>query len=259
MTTIFTSHKFSIEECPNNLRKNLDKWRLLNPSYDFKYYNDDDMNSWMKENVSETTFGLFNRLNTGAAKADMFRICLLHTDGGIWFDTDLPAFDISKERADFQELLVENEAVLIRNRRCDNPRYTLIAGSKGSHLFKLLQDTICNKIQDCVSQGLSTDTINITGPFTLHKILLEMCGFENVLRAGPRAAWPQGFAFTGSIELNQAYEISNGIKFIYINDVVPRVPGTGPQAYQKENTYEGYESDLLEMDVSHHTSSKAVN
>tara|TARA_R110000824_G_scaffold27618_1_gene93666 strand:- start:10120 stop:10896 length:777 start_codon:yes stop_codon:yes gene_type:complete len=257
MTTIFTSHKLSLNECPKNLQANLNGWDSLNPSYGFKYYNDEDMNLWMKDNLSKKTFTLFSRLNTGAGRADMFRICHLHAEGGVWVDTDLPAFDINEQQHNFQQLIKDNQVVLVRNRRCDNPRYTFIGASKGNALFSMLEDSINHKIEDCIENKSSTGTIDITGPFTLHEMLLEMCGFEHVIKAGPRTTWPQGFAFTGTIDLNKPYKINNA-KFIYINDVIPEVFGTGPSAYQKENVYEGYESDLTEMKVVHHDSTKAV-
>ena len=252
MTTIFTSHKFSLDKCPPNLRKNLGLWDSLNPSYDFKYYNDEEMKTWMKENASEETFALFSRLNTGAGRADMFRICHLHIDGGVWIDTDLPAFDINQQCPKFEEMLVENQAVLVRNRKCDNPRYTFIASIKENKLFSMLENHINHHIEQAINNRSSAGTINITGPFVLHKLLLTMCGFEDVVKAGPRSAWPQGYAFHGTIPLDVPHEV-DGANFIYINDIAPE-----RKTYDEENVYAGYAADLRHMNVTPHGGASAI-
>ena len=243
MTAIFTSHKLSLDECPPNLKKNLGLWDSLNPSYDFKYYNDEEMKTWMKESTSEETFALFSRLNTGAGRADMFRICHLHIDGGVWVDADLPAFDINKQSPQFEETLRENKAVLVRNRKCDNPRFTFIAGVSGSRLFSILKEQINEHIILAIKNHSSDHLGNV---FTLHKLLLTMCGFEDVIKAGPRSEWPQGYAFHGTIPLNVPHEV-DGVNFIYIDDIVPE-----RETYDEENVYAGYAEDLKHMSVAHH-------
>lgn len=243
MTTIFTSHKFSLDKCPPNLRKNLGLWDSLNPSYEFKYYNDEEMKTWMKENAGAETFTLFSRLNTGAGRADMFRICHLHIDGGVWADADLPAFDINKQHSQFEETLRENKAVLVRNRKCDNPRFTFIAGVSGGRFFSILKGRINEHINLAIKNKSSDHLGNV---FTLHKLLLTMCGFENVIKAGPRSAWPQGYAFHGTIPLDVPHEV-DGVNFIYINDIVPE-----RKTYDEENVYAGYGEDLSRMNVAHH-------
>lgn len=252
MTTIFTSHRFSLDKCPPNLQKNLRAWDSLNPSYEFKYYNDEEMRGWMKDNIDEETFDLFDKLNTGAGRADMFRICHLYVDGGIWIDTDLPAFDINQQSPQFEDILKDNQAILVRNRKCDNPRYTFIAGIKDNKIFATLKDLICRHIELAINNRSEDGTINITGPFVLHKLLLTLCGFEDVIRAGPRSVWPWGYAFDGSLSLDTTYKI-DGSSFIYIDDIVPE-----RRTYDEENVYAGYSADLKSMSVVPHGDVAAV-
>lgn len=249
---IVTSHKPDLSECPTNLKRNLSQWETLNKTYDFVYYNDTEQISWMNDHCTKETLEMFNMLNSGAGRADIFRICKLYYEGGIWVDADLPAFDIDKQKPNFKQLLEDNKAILVRNRKCDNPRYTFIAGSKGNKLFSMLNDLIHKLIQEAAKNNKETSTIDITGPFVLHKLVLTLCGFEDVLQAGPRLMWPGGYAFDGTLSLDVKYDI-DGASFMYIDDIIPE-KGT----YEEENTYLGYESDTLEMDTVHHGKVRSI-
>tara|TARA_R110002096_G_scaffold64721_1_gene157565 strand:- start:1082 stop:1705 length:624 start_codon:yes stop_codon:yes gene_type:complete len=206
----------------------------------------------MYDNCTKETLEMFNMLNSGASRADLFRICKLHYDGGIWFDADLPAFDIDKQKPNFKQLLEDNKAILVRNRKCDNPRYTFIAGLKGNNLFFMLNDFINKHIKEAAKHNKGISTIDITGPFVLHKLVLMLCGFEDVLKAGPRTFWPGGYAFSGTLSLNKNYNI-NGTSFMYIDDIIPE-----KDTYSEENAYSGYESDTSQMGVIHHGQVRGV-
>ena len=232
MTTIFTSHKFSLNECPPNLQKNLSLWSSLNPSYEFKYYNDEEMNRWMKKNSDKETLSLFNKLNSGAARADVFRVCHLYVEGGVWADADLPAFDISKQRPDFQELLSENEGILVHNRKCNEPRYTLMASMKNNDIFAKLNRCINEQINVAIQTNSKLGTIHITGPFVLHKMLCDLLDLESI----------KGLA-----------RESKHLTFVYINDIVPE-----RDTYQEENVYVGYAEDLRLIGVTPHGAIRGV-
>ena len=249
MTTIFTSHKLSLDECPKNLHRNLSSWDSLNPSYEFKYYNDKEMKRWMEENTEKEPFSLFDRINTGAGRADMFRICHLYVDGGVWVDTDLPAFDINQQSPRFEEILKNSQAILVRNRKCDNPRYTLIAGIRENKLFSMLRDLISQHIKEALNNRTQKTTMSITGPFVLHELLLTLCGFENVLIEKALAG---GLNFDGLLSLDTTYKI-NGASFTYIDDIVPE-----KRTYSEENVYLGYEEDLKTMNVVPHSNAEPV-
>ena len=228
--TIFTSHKFSIDECPPNLKQNLEKWRLLNSTYNFKYYDDRSMNLWMETNTDKRTYKLYNKLNSGAGQADLFRVCHLYKNGGIWVDADLPAFNIEDMSPNFQNLLIENRAVIVRNRKCNNPRYTFMASTKDNLLFLRLNDFINEQIEMALKTQSKLSTIHITGPFTLHKLLCLITGLRDITHLG----------------IDEPYQI-NGSFFIYIDDIVPE-----KSTYEEENVYKGYKEDLKFMGITPH-------
>jgi len=231
MHTIFTSHKFSLEKCPPNLKKNLNKWRDLNPSYNFKYYDDEELHEWMETKTNKLIHSFFLKLNSGAGKADLFRICHLFYQGGIWVDADLPAFDINQQKNDFSQCLFDNKGIIVQNRKCDNPRYTLIASMPNNNLFEELIKLINQHILYALkNEKQHITTIHITGPFVLHKLLTAKYDLTNI----------------NQLKLNYKYDFDDS-NFIYINDIVPEKDN-----YVDENTYQGYQEDLEFMKVIPH-------
>lgn len=77
----------------------------LNPGYEFRYYDDADMENWIDKNCSRNEQSAFYRINPiyGAARADLFRYLLIGKVGGIYLDiksTCLKPFDSILNRND---------------------------------------------------------------------------------------------------------------------------------------------------------------
>ena len=249
---LFTTHKFQINLLPTNLKNNINQWKILNTNFIFNYFDDLEMELWINSNLSKYELHCYNLLNSGAGKADLFRVAYIYYEGGIWIDADLPAFDILKHYEsisstdsnrlyDLNSLLDKNDTIIVRNRKCDNPRYTLLMGNKNTYLFKKLLNKICVNILLESKNSTKTTTIHITGPFVLHKLICNILNIQTI----------------NDLRLNYSYSINQDIndytntkiiKFIYINDIVP-IKNT----YDEENTYIGYQEDLMKMNVLHHT------
>ena len=60
----------------------------LNLGYTFKYYSDDAMLMWIRENCEAEIETIFHSINSryGAAKADFFRYLVIFKEGGIYLD-----------------------------------------------------------------------------------------------------------------------------------------------------------------------------
>jgi len=233
---IFTSHKKSLDECPSGLRSNIEGWRDLNKSYRFKYYTDEQMDDWMLRHLDERTYTNYESLNSGAGKADMFRICKLYYDGGIWVDADLPAFDINDAKPNFKQLLHVNKSLIIRNRKCDNPRYTLLASKMGSDLMYHQIQYINKNIETAKKTNKHQTTIHVTGPFVLHKLLCITQKLKKI----------------EDLPLNSRLKVGN-TSFMYIDDIVPE-----RSTYELENTYRGYLEDLSKMGVKPHSTIRSI-
>jgi len=63
------------------------KFRELNKDLNFVFFDDDAQDAWMVRNWSDTKiFQIYEKLNFGPSRADIFRYCLLYKLGGYYFD-----------------------------------------------------------------------------------------------------------------------------------------------------------------------------
>jgi mannosyltransferase OCH1-like enzyme len=58
----------------------------LNPEYEYKIFDDNDIRLFIKNNFDENTLNAFDLIVSGAFKADFFRYCYLYINGGCYFD-----------------------------------------------------------------------------------------------------------------------------------------------------------------------------
>jgi mannosyltransferase OCH1-like enzyme len=69
-----------------------DRFALLqknNPEFNFYFFDDRDMDAYMAVNWSgREIFNVYSNLNFGAARADIWRYCILYDRGGIYLDFD---------------------------------------------------------------------------------------------------------------------------------------------------------------------------
>jgi mannosyltransferase OCH1-like enzyme len=58
----------------------------LNPEYEYKIFDDNDIRLFIKNNFNEYTLNAFDLIVSGAFRADFFRYCYLYINGGCYFD-----------------------------------------------------------------------------------------------------------------------------------------------------------------------------
>jgi len=65
-------------------------WQLKkkNPDYDYQFYDDDRIDSFIHDEFGKDIFKLFKKINIGAAMADFFRYAILYKKGGVYLDID---------------------------------------------------------------------------------------------------------------------------------------------------------------------------
>jgi len=69
-------------------KQRMDSWTSLNPDYELKFFDDQEMYEWMKNNTDEMLYKCFSQVVCGSAKADIFRYALLYKYGGVYIDID---------------------------------------------------------------------------------------------------------------------------------------------------------------------------
>jgi hypothetical protein len=79
-------------DMPERMRYNFDLWRTLNPDYNFVFFDDAQQEEWMINTCQidgVDYVDAWRSMQLPAAKADLFRYCLLYVSGGVWVDIDM--------------------------------------------------------------------------------------------------------------------------------------------------------------------------
>jgi mannosyltransferase OCH1-like enzyme len=79
---------FKTDKLPFITRWHISGFRKKNPDYEYKFYDDAAIDSFLKKHFDQDTYIQYQKLNIGAAKADFFRYALLLKEGGIYLDLD---------------------------------------------------------------------------------------------------------------------------------------------------------------------------
>ena len=79
-------------------------WNINNPSYAIEFSKNNDCISFLEQHMNHELVNIFNNLDRGAWKADLWRICKLYLNGGVYSDVDInpePYYRISDDNDDY--------------------------------------------------------------------------------------------------------------------------------------------------------------
>ena len=73
---------------PQEIAENIENMKRINPQWNYKLYNDDEIEEFISINYGEEILGYYKRIapEYGAAKADLFRYLLIYKQGGVYID-----------------------------------------------------------------------------------------------------------------------------------------------------------------------------
>ena len=74
------------KQLPIKMQENLDRMRKVNPEFNIQLFDDYDCRKFIKNNFSKDILTAFDTLKPGAYKADLWRLCILYINGGIYSD-----------------------------------------------------------------------------------------------------------------------------------------------------------------------------
>ena len=79
---------FATSALPPELLENQKRLKEINPSWEYRFYEDKDIEAFISNNYSARILDYFKRINPayGAARADFFRYLLVYKCGGVYLD-----------------------------------------------------------------------------------------------------------------------------------------------------------------------------
>jgi mannosyltransferase OCH1-like enzyme len=227
---LFTSHKPNLEDCPPKLKTNILDWKNANPEFEFEYFNDTEMLDWIHKNTDEETLKCFNSLNTGAGRADLYRIRKLYVEGGIWFDADLPPVNIIKKIPNFFDAIKNHGTAFFVTRKTNEPRFMIMASIPSNFIFYDFEKQICKELNNYIKSNEFVATINLTGPKAFHRCMCKYLKYDKI----------------SDIKVGQHFS-ENNVSFIFLEDVVD---------YSEKGDacimYKGYRKELEVIGSKHH-------
>jgi len=78
---------FYKEDLPVEIKKNIEKLKRLNPTWEYRLYDDKDIENYIKANFPDI-LKLYKKINPiyGAVRADLFRYLVIYNEGGVYLD-----------------------------------------------------------------------------------------------------------------------------------------------------------------------------
>lgn len=161
---------FKSDKLPLITRWHISRFRRKNKDYAYEFYDDNRIESFLKEAYGDKTLKLYQRLNIGAAKADFFRYALLLKKGGIYLDID------SSIKGSLNDFILPNDVAIISDER--NPglcvQWALVF--EANHPF--LQRTMELMTDNIKKNKYPHDVHKMTGP-TVYSEAIKQCLKEN--------------------------------------------------------------------------------
>jgi mannosyltransferase OCH1-like enzyme len=79
---------FKTKNLPDELLKNVESIKKMNPTFEYRFYDDNDCVDFIKNNYAEEKLQTYLSINEkyGAARADYFRYLLMYKIGGVYLD-----------------------------------------------------------------------------------------------------------------------------------------------------------------------------
>lgn len=77
---------WSIKKLPAKMQENVDRMRRVNPEFNIQIFDCDERREFIKNNFPEDILTAYDTLKPGAFKADLWRLCILYINGGIYVD-----------------------------------------------------------------------------------------------------------------------------------------------------------------------------
>jgi len=148
-----------------------DDWLCLNPNYSMIWFTGKDRQTFIKTYCPESVYEAYNTLLPGAYKADLWRLCVLYLQGGVYVDAyatpyvplDYMLEGCLSEKDSFVSVLDSTPYQAIHN--------GFIACSI-HHPF--VKKTIENIVQNVKTRSYGSNALDITGPSTLSKAVCEI-------------------------------------------------------------------------------------
>ena len=166
--TIYQTYKTS--KLPLITQWHIYRMKKNNPEYDYQFYDDERINSFILENYGNEVFNLYSKINIGAAKADFFRYAILYKNGGIYLDIDSQVV----KKLNYFIFPTDNAVISLESNMVNYVQWALVFEAGHPFLKKTL-DLVINNLKE---NKYPYEVHRMTGP-TAYTEAINQCLKEN--------------------------------------------------------------------------------
>lgn len=151
----------------------IQEMKAINPEYEFVQYDDQQIDEFVKTYFDNEVYDCFSSLNYGAAKADLWRYCLMYQKGGIYLDID------SIITGSLDEIIESHDDCIVT--RENNPAYFnqwILISAPGNQIFARAINICCQRIRNYKPDR--DNIVYVTGPGAFTTAVNDMINSQNI-------------------------------------------------------------------------------
>jgi mannosyltransferase OCH1-like enzyme len=156
---------------PPKMQEVIDENRFLNPEFIFHIYDDIQCREYIQNNFEKEVVYAFDKLIPGAYKADLWRLCVLFIEGGIYLDIKFKCINgfTFKEVIDKEYFTLDIPSLSWTNKMHGIYNGFMVCKSKNPFLWKC----ICKIVDNVEKEEYGKSCLFPTGPGLLGDIYFE--------------------------------------------------------------------------------------
>jgi autotransporter strand-loop-strand O-heptosyltransferase len=172
---------YKTNDLPTEISEVVQRLKDMNPTFEYKFYNDIDCIEFIKENYDEETLNLYLSINSnyGSAKSDFFRYLLMYKVGGVYLDIK------SCTTKPLEEILLPTDEYLLTHWEgldwADELKYYFGEFQnwhiicKPNHPFlKRVIEIVKDNIKNYIGGSDKYSVLRLTGPIAYSKGIIEL-------------------------------------------------------------------------------------
>ncbi|MCY9844266.1 glycosyltransferase family 32 protein [Vibrio caribbeanicus] len=142
--------------------------RLMSLDYEYRYVSTEAREEYLKNSAPPEVYESYMKLTDGAAQADIWRLAVLHKEGGVYMDIDATlVWPLKRLLSDIESSL------FIKIKK--NTEYTnyFLATEPNNPVFKEALELIVDNVMNYAQDGRVKGVYDTTGPMVLNRVLKE--------------------------------------------------------------------------------------
>jgi len=150
---------------PPKMKMIVDNLKRQNPRFEHYLFDDNDCREFIKEHFEKDVLDAFDSLIPGAYKADLWRLCVLYINGGIYLDIKISCINGFK----LIELTEKNH--FVKDRPPPLSIYNAVMACEKNHPFLLL--SIRKIVENVKNKYYGLSPLCPTGPIMMGELILK--------------------------------------------------------------------------------------